>query len=125
MSDTEGPLSDQPRGAPGGDPASAVNAAGEERPLRRNRDFNLLWVGQVVSDLGANVSAIAFPLLVLATTGSPARAGIVAAAANLPLLVLAVPAGALVDRWDQKRVMIVADCARCAALASLALTVAL
>jgi MFS family permease len=125
MSDTEGPLSDQPRGAPGGDPASAVSAAGEERPLRRNRDFNLLWVGQVVSDLGANVSAIAFPLLVLATTGSPARAGIVAAAANLPLLVLAVPAGALVDRWDQKRVMIVADCARCAALASLALTVAL
>jgi predicted MFS family arabinose efflux permease len=102
-----------------------VNAAAEDRPLRRNRDFNLLWVGQVVSDLGANVSAIAFPLLVLATTGSPARAGIVAAAANLPLLLLAMPAGALIDRWDQKRVMIVADCARCAALASLGLAVAL
>jgi MFS family permease len=102
-----------------------VNAAGEDHPLRRNRDFNLLWVGQVVSDLGANVSAIAFPLLVLATTGSPARAGIVAAAANLPLVVLAVPVGALVDRWDPKRVMIVADCARCVALASLGLTVAL
>jgi len=97
----------------------------DERPLRRNRDFNLLWIGQVVSDLGAHVSAIAFPLLVLATTGSPARAGIVAAAGNLPLLVLAVPAGALVDRWDQKRVLIVADCARCAALGSLALAVAL
>ena len=102
-----------------------MNAAAEDRPLRRNRDFNLLWVGQVVSDLGANVSAIAFPLLVLETTGSPARAGIVAAANNLPLLVLAVPAGALVDRWDQKRVMVVVDCARCAALASLGLTVAL
>jgi predicted MFS family arabinose efflux permease len=102
-----------------------VNAAAEHRPLRRNRDFNLLWFGQVVSDLGANVSAIAFPLLVLETTGSPARAGIVAAANNLPLLVLALPAGALVDRWDQKRVMVVVDCARCAALASLALTVAL
>jgi predicted MFS family arabinose efflux permease len=102
-----------------------VNPAGDERPLRRNRDFNLLWVGQVVSDLGANVSAIAFPLLVLGTTGSPAQAGIVAAANNLPLLVLALPAGALVDRWDQKRVMIAVDCARCAALASLALTVAL
>ena len=97
----------------------------EDHPLRRNRDFNLLWVGQVTSDLGANVSAIAFPLLVLATTGSPARAGIVAAANNLPLLVLAVPAGALVDRWDQKRVMIVADCARAAALGSLALAIAL
>lgn len=100
-------------------------AATEDHPLRRSRDFNLLWVGQVVSDLGANVSAIAFPLLVLATTGSPLRAGIVAAAGNLPLLVLAVPAGALVDRWDQKRVMIVADCVRAAALGSLALAVAL
>ena len=84
-------------------------AATEDHPLRRNRDFNLLWVGQVLSEFGANVSAIAFPLLVLATTGSPARAGRVAAADNLPELVLAVPAGALVDRWDQKRVMIVAD----------------
>jgi len=55
-------------------------AAIEEQPLRRNRDFNLLWAGQAVSELGAHVSALAFPLLVLATTGSPVRAGIVAAA---------------------------------------------
>src|SRR6478672_10054303 len=100
-------------------------AAIEEHPLRRNRDFNLLWVGQVGSDLGANISAIAFPLLVLATTGSPAMAGIVAAARSLPELLFAVPAGALVDRWDLKRVMIVVDCARAAALGSLALAVAL
>jgi MFS family permease len=100
-------------------------AAIDNRPLRRNRDFNLLWVGQVLSDLGGNASAIAFPLLVLATTGSPARAGIVAAAARLPDLVLSVPAGALVDRWNQKRVMIVMDCARAAAFGSLALAVAL
>jgi MFS family permease len=99
--------------------------ATEDHPLRRNRDFNLLWVGQVASDLGANVSAIAFPLLVLTTTGSPAMAGIVAAARNVSELVFAVPAGALVDRWDQRRVMIVADCARGAALGSLALAVAL
>ena len=100
-------------------------AATEDHPLRRNRDFNLLWVGQVASDLGANVSAIAFPLLVLATTGSPLQAGIVAAARSLPDLVLGVPAGALVERWNQKRVMIVADGARAAALGSLALAVAL
>src|SRR6267142_2179414 len=100
-------------------------AATEDHPLRRNHDFNLLWVGQVVSDLGGNISAIAFPLLVLTTTGSPAKAGIVAAARSLPELGFAVPAGALVDRWNQKRVMIIADCARAAALGSLALAVAL
>ena len=99
--------------------------ATEDHPLRRNRDFNLLWFGQVGSDLGANISAIAFPLLVLATTGSPAMAGIVAAARSVPELLFAVPAGALVDRWDLKRVMIVVDCARAAALGSLALAVAL
>jgi predicted MFS family arabinose efflux permease len=97
----------------------------EEPPLRRNRDFNLLWVGQVGSDLGANISAIAFPLLVLATTGSPAMAGIVAAARSLSELLFAVPGGALVDRWNLKRVMIVVDCARAAALGSLALAAAL
>ena len=102
-----------------------MNPPDDERALRHNRDFNLLWVGQVVSDLGANVSAIAFPLLVLATTGSPTRAGIVAAAGNLPTLVLGVPAGALIDRWDQKRVMVVADCARFAAIGSLAIAIAL
>ena len=57
-------------------------AAIEERPLRRNRDFNLLWAGQAVSELGAHVAQIAFPLLVLATTGSPVRAGIVSAGRN-------------------------------------------
>lgn len=95
-----------------------------DAPLRRNRDFNLLLFGQVLSDLGGRVSGIAFPLLVLVTTGSPARAGIVGAAGTLPMLVLTLPAGALVDRLDRKRVMIVADTARCLALASIAVGLA-
>jgi predicted MFS family arabinose efflux permease len=77
-----------------------------------------------VSDLGARVSSVALPLLVLAVTGSPAKLGIVAAAGSLPLLVLTVPAGALVDRWNRKRVMIVSDVARCLALTSIAVAVA-
>jgi MFS family permease len=97
----------------------------EDVPLRRNPDFNLLWGGQVVSDLGARISGLAFPLLVLATTGSPAKAGIVAFAGSLPLLLLTVPAGALVDRWDRKRVMIIADSARCIALTSIVVALAL
>lgn len=95
-----------------------------ERSLWRNRDFNLLWVGQTLSDLGGRVSGIAFPLLVLATTGSPAKAGIVTAAGTLPLLLLTAPAGALVDRWNRKRVMIVADAARAVALTSIVVALA-
>lgn len=94
-------------------------------PLWRNRDFNLLWGGQVVSTLGSEVSGLAFPLLVLALTGSPAQAGIVGFARGLPYLLFYLPAGALVDRWNRKRVMLVADAGRAAALGSVALWVAL
>jgi hypothetical protein len=48
-----------------------------DTPLRRTRDFVLLQAGQLLSTAGANISRIAFPLLVLAVTGSPAKAGIV------------------------------------------------
>jgi predicted MFS family arabinose efflux permease len=88
-------------------------------PLWRNRDFMLLLGGQVVSTVGTRVSAIAFPLLVLAQTHSPAKAGLVGFAQTLPYLLFFLPAGALVDRWDRKRVMLVADAGRALAFASL------
>ncbi len=101
-----------------------VVPANEPRPLWRNRNFLLLWGGQTVSRLGSRVSDIALPLLVLALTRSPAQAGFIAAAQSLPYLLLSLPAGALVDRWDRKRVMIVCDMARCLALGSIPLAYA-
>jgi len=89
-------------------------------PLWRNRDYMLLWSGQTVSIIGTQVSQIAFPLLVLALTHSPARAGFVAAARTLPYLLFALPAGALVDRWNRKRVMILCNAGSAIALASIA-----
>ena len=56
--------------------AAGEPAPREPVPLRRNRDFQLLWGGQAVSLLGSQTSRIAYPLLVLAMTGSPAKAGI-------------------------------------------------
>jgi MFS family permease len=91
--------------------------------LRRNRDFQILWAGQVVSTLGSQVSGLAYPLLVLATTHSPAKAGIVGFANGLPNLFLYLPAGALVDRLDRKRVMLIADGVRGVALAGLGVAV--
>ena len=46
----------------------------ELTPLRRNRDFLLLQAGQLLSTFGAAMSAIAYPLLALALTGSAAKA---------------------------------------------------
>jgi hypothetical protein len=56
-------------------PPPAVPAP-DPRPLWRNRDYVLLWSGQVVSTLGSSVSGIAVPLLILALTQSPEAAGI-------------------------------------------------
>lgn len=97
----------------------------EPRPLWRNRNYMLLWTGQMVSSLGSNVSRIAFPLLVLAITRSPAQAGITGALAMVPYLFFSLPAGALVDRWDRKRVMIICDSGRALTLASISLVAAL
>jgi MFS family permease len=68
---------------------------------------------------------VAYPLLVLAETHSPAKAGIVGFAQTLPYMLFYLPAGALVDRWDRKRTMIVADAGRTLALGSLAIALAL
>jgi predicted MFS family arabinose efflux permease len=89
-------------------------------PLRRNRDFTLLWTGLAVSTLGSRISSTAYPLLVLAVTGSAADAGIVGFLQWVPFLLFQLPAGALVDRWDRKRVMVASDVVRLLALLSLA-----
>ena len=89
-------------------------------PLRRNRDFQLLWGGQAVSLLGSQTAKIAYPLLVLAMTGSPARAGIAGFAAMLGYLLFPLAAGALADRHDRKRIMIACDAIRLVAIGSIA-----
>lgn len=104
---------------------SASRASRPRVPLRRNRNFMLLWSGQTVSELGSRTSQIAYPLLVLALTGSPAKAGIVGFAAGLPHIAFSLPAGALVDRWDRKLVMLVCDGGRAIAVASIATALAL
>jgi fucose permease len=98
----------------------AEPAARQPVPLRRNRDFQLLWGGQAVSLLGSQTSKIAYPLLVLAMTGSPAKAGIAGFAAMLGYLLFPLPAGGLADRYDRKRIMIGCDAIRLLAVGSIA-----
>lgn len=88
-------------------------------PLLYNRDYRLLWSGEALSQLGSQASTVAFPLLVLALTGSAAKAGIVGLAKWLPLAVAALPAGMVADRFDRKRLMIASDFVRALMLASI------
>jgi len=93
--------------------------------LWQNRDYLLLWAGQAVLILGTQMSQLAFPLLVLALTGSAAQAGFVTAVRTVPWLLFALPAGALVDRWPRKPTMILCGAGGAVALGSIALAYAL
>lgn len=100
----------------------------EQRPgpsLWRNRDYLLLWSGQTISAIGSSVSELAFPLLVLAVTGSPAQAGIVSAINAVPASFFSLPFGVLVDRWNRKHVMLFCEVGRALSLASIPLALAL
>jgi uncharacterized protein YbdZ (MbtH family)/MFS family permease len=87
--------------------------------LSRNRNFTLLWVNMLSSELGSSAMAIAFPLLVLAINGSAADAGFVLGTAATAQLVAGLPAGALADRWNRKHIMLGCEAAQAIAGASL------
>ena len=90
------------------------------QPLRRNRDFAILWSGDAVSELGTSMSTLVLPLIGYAITGSTAKAGIAGTAALLATLVFRLPAGALVDRRPRGRVLITANLACVVLFGSLA-----
>lgn len=75
-------------------------------PLSRNRNYQILWGSQALSIFGVNATFIAFPLLVLALSGSAAASGLVLGVSAAAELVAGIPAGALADRWDRKKIML-------------------
>lgn len=89
-------------------------------PLWRNRDFVLLEGGRLLSAAGNQISFIAYPLLVLAVTGSPAQAGLVSFVRLLPSLLFGLLAGVAADRYDRRKLMLAADAVRALALGGLA-----
>jgi MFS family permease len=81
--------------------------------LATNGPFSAIWLGQVVSSLGDRVHQVALVYLVArATNSSPLALGLVFAAMTLPAVLVGPLAGALVDRWDRKWVMVGSDLIR-------------
>lgn len=93
----------------------------EQPPLRHNRDYSYLIAGGAVSSLGSRMSGLAFPLITLAVTHSAFAVGLVAGTTTMALVVIGLPAGALVDRWDRRRTMIAAAGLGAAAYLSVAI----
>ena len=89
----------------------------EPPSLARNPDFVRLWVGQVASTLGSQISAVAFPLVALSMTGSPVDAGAIASVQLVAMLLGRLPAGTAADTWDRRRLMLGCDLVRSAAMA--------
>jgi MFS family permease len=87
--------------------------------LSRNRNYQVLWISQVLSGVGLSASVIAFPLLVLALTGSAAASGLVLGTIAAAQLLAGLPAGALADRWDRKTIMLSCEAAQVIVAASL------
>ncbi|MFB9907500.1 MFS transporter [Allokutzneria oryzae] len=88
-------------------------------PLSRNRNYTILWTSQALAEVGFSATSFAFPLLALVITGSPAVAGAIMAVESLAQVLVGLPAGALVDRWDRRRVMVWCEAAQVLSLGSL------
>jgi MFS family permease len=101
-----------------------MGAVMAERRRALPADFWRLWTASSVSAIGDGVRAAALPLLAAGLTRDPQTVALVGVAAGLPWLLLALPAGAMVDRWDRKRTMWTVDFGRAAVMGLLAVAVA-
>ncbi|MER7592080.1 MFS transporter [Micromonospora sp. NPDC127501] len=91
---------------------------------RLGADFTKLWTAAAVSNVGDGVTMAAGPLLVASITDNPALIAGAVFAQQLPWLLFALISGAFVDRLDGRRLVVVVNLARAAALAGLAATIA-
>jgi MFS family permease len=94
--------------------------------LWRHRNFLLLWSGQTVSEMGSAVTALALPLTaVVVLKASTLQVGLLTAASYLAFALIALPAGAVVDRLAKRRIMIWCDLARVVLIGSIPVTAGL
>lgn len=82
-----------------------------KKPIEKlwNKNFFLLWQGQLVSVLGDVIYIIALDFWVLEMTGSTALMGLLSALTMAPRILLGPFAGVFVDKWDRKKIIVITD----------------
>lgn len=113
---TSDPLHETPALA---EPITPANAAGAESAekwstgqLLRNRNFLLLWLGQVISAFGDAVTNLTLLILVNALTGSTAAIATLTILIAIPQVTIGLLGGVFADRWDRKRIILASDLVR-------------
>ncbi len=90
------------------------------RPLRASRDFRVLWAGMAVSLVGDGIFLIAIAWTAFSLWNAPGALAVIGLAMTVPMIFCLLAGGAVSDRFDRRRVLIVSDLARAAAVAAIA-----
>ncbi|HUD38864.1 MAG TPA: MFS transporter [Streptosporangiaceae bacterium] len=118
----------EPEPGPGPEPepeAHAQASSSGKRGLWRHRDFMSLWIGQSVSEVGSSVTMVALPLAaVVLLHASAFQVGLLSAAGTASFLLVALPAGLVVDRVAKRWLMLSCDVARMLIIGSVAVAAA-
>jgi CRP-like cAMP-binding protein/Na+/melibiose symporter-like transporter len=109
----------EPEASPDSAAATAVVPAPSAFSVFRKRDFRLLWSAQLVSTIGTALTDLAAGILVFRETGSAAAVGLMFVATAVPTLLVGLIAGVFVDRYDRRRIMVIADLLRAAIVVSI------
>ncbi len=79
------------------------------RPLRESRDYRLLWIGELISTTGRQISVVALPLQVFLLTRSSLAVGLIGLVQLLPLVGFSLVGGAVADRMDRRKLILVTE----------------
>src|SRR5574342_998339 len=92
--------------------AAARSTSPSPMAVFRNRGFTLMWTGELVSTVGTALTSLAASIFVYRLTQSALSVGLMLMATAAPSLVVGLVAGVFVDRFDRRRIMIIADLLR-------------
>jgi hypothetical protein len=104
-------VSDPPdRPAAGARAAAAIRGlAVDISPLRESRDFRLLWLGELVSMVGRQITVVALPFQIFLLTRSPLAVGLIGLAQLVPLIAATIAGGAVADRIDRRKLILLTE----------------